>query len=137
MGGTLSWVGARSCGAIWGHPIRDIWEQQLQEYRMGPAVWDGGTAAFGVGIGRGGHSSALPPLQDLSVRTELEAANGRKVAALEVFAHALRFFKQHAVQELREQSPALPESGAIRWVLTVPAVWKQPAKLLMREAAYR
>ncbi|XP_062430849.1 heat shock 70 kDa protein 12B isoform X2 [Rhea pennata] len=74
---------------------------------------------------------------ELSARTELEAANGQKVPALEVLAHALRFFQQRAVQELREQCPALPEQGAVRWVLTVPAVWKPPAKQLMREAAYR
>lgn len=32
------------------------------------------------------------------MKTELEAVNGKKMQALEVFAHALRFFKQHAVQ---------------------------------------
>lgn len=36
--------------------------------------------------------------QDLTMKTELEAVNGKKMQALEVFAHALRFFKQHAVQ---------------------------------------
>ncbi|KAM4900525.1 heat shock 70 kDa protein 12B [Sylvia borin] len=74
---------------------------------------------------------------DLTMKTELEAVNGKKMAALEVFAHALRFFKQHAVQELKDQCPSLPESDAIRWVLTVPAIWKQPAKQFMREAAYK
>ncbi|KAM6076858.1 heat shock 70 kDa protein 12B [Chlamydotis macqueenii] len=74
---------------------------------------------------------------DLTMQTELEAVNGKKMQALEVFAHALRFFKQHAVQELREQCPSLPERGAVRWVITVPAIWKQPAKQFMREAAYK
>ncbi|NWS00442.1 HS12B protein, partial [Motacilla alba] len=73
---------------------------------------------------------------DLTMKTELEAVNGKKMPALEVFAHALRFFKQHAVQELKDQCPSLPERDAIRWVLTVPAIWKQPAKQFMREAAY-
>ncbi|XP_065490183.1 heat shock 70 kDa protein 12B [Caloenas nicobarica] len=73
---------------------------------------------------------------DLTMKTELEAVNGKKMPALEVFAHALRFFKQHAVQELREQCPSLPERDAVRWVITVPAIWKQPAKQFMREAAY-
>uniref|UniRef100_A0A8C3R9M5 Heat shock protein family A (Hsp70) member 12B n=1 Tax=Cyanoderma ruficeps TaxID=181631 RepID=A0A8C3R9M5_9PASS len=73
---------------------------------------------------------------DLTMKTELEAVNGKKMPALEVFAHALRFFKQHAVQ-LKDQCPSLPESDAIRWVLTVPAIWKQPAKQFMREAAYK
>ncbi|NXC07266.1 HS12B protein, partial [Orthonyx spaldingii] len=74
---------------------------------------------------------------DLTMKTELEAVNGKKMPALEVFAHSLRFFKQHAVQELKDQCPSLPESDAIRWVLTVPAIWKQPAKQFMREAAYK
>uniref|UniRef100_A0A8C8RRQ3 Heat shock protein family A (Hsp70) member 12B n=1 Tax=Pelusios castaneus TaxID=367368 RepID=A0A8C8RRQ3_9SAUR len=74
---------------------------------------------------------------DLTMKTELEAVNGKKVQALEVFAHALRFFKQHAVQELKDQCPSLQERNAIRWVITVPAIWKQPAKQFMREAAYK
>ncbi|XP_065261831.1 heat shock 70 kDa protein 12B [Emys orbicularis] len=74
---------------------------------------------------------------DLTMKTELEAVNGKKVQALEVFAHALRFFKQHAVQELKDQCPSLQEKEAIRWVITVPAIWKQPAKQFMREAAYK
>ncbi|EPY79181.1 heat shock protein 12B isoform 1 [Camelus ferus] len=73
---------------------------------------------------------------DLTLKTQLEAVNGKKMPALEVFAHALRFFKEHALQELREQCPSLPEKDAVRWVLTVPAIWKQPAKQFMREAAY-
>ncbi|XP_037667305.1 heat shock 70 kDa protein 12B isoform X1 [Choloepus didactylus] len=73
---------------------------------------------------------------DLTLKTQLEAVNGKKMPALEVFAHALRFFKEHALQELREQSPLLPEEDTVRWVLTVPAIWKQPAKQFMREAAY-
>lgn len=28
------------------------------------------------------------------------------------------------------------EKDTVRWVLTVPAIWKQPAKQFMREAAY-
>lgn len=42
----------------------------------------------------------------------------------------------HPLQELREQSECMLEKDAVRWVLTVPAIWKQPAKQFMREAAY-
>ncbi|OCT96560.1 hypothetical protein XELAEV_18008766mg [Xenopus laevis] len=49
---------------------------------------------------------------DLTMNTELEAINGKKVQAL----------------ELRDQCLALNAEEAIRWVLTVPAIWKQPAK---------
>ncbi|XP_035949109.2 heat shock 70 kDa protein 12B isoform X1 [Halichoerus grypus] len=44
--------------------------------------------------------------------------------------------KIHSTTELREQCPLLPEKDTVRWVLTVPAIWKQPAKQFMREAAY-
>jgi hypothetical protein len=42
--------------------------------------------------------AALCPCQDLTLKTQLEAVNGKKMPALEVFAHALRFFKEHALQ---------------------------------------
>ncbi|XP_034020687.1 LOW QUALITY PROTEIN: heat shock 70 kDa protein 12B [Thalassophryne amazonica] len=73
---------------------------------------------------------------DLTMETELEAVNGRRVRAIEVFAHALRFFREHALKEVKEQSSSMLEEE-IRWVITVPAVWRQPAKQFMREAAYR
>uniref|UniRef100_A0A8C9ZVA8 Heat shock protein 12B n=1 Tax=Sander lucioperca TaxID=283035 RepID=A0A8C9ZVA8_SANLU len=73
---------------------------------------------------------------DLTMETELDAVNGRRVRAIEVFAHALRFFREHALKEVKDQSSSVLEGEAIRWVITVPAVWKQPAKQFMREAAY-
>ncbi|CAL8241685.1 unnamed protein product [Merluccius merluccius] len=73
---------------------------------------------------------------DLSMETDLEAVNGRQVRAIEVFAHALRFFREHALKEVKEHSSSVLESENIRWVITVPAVWRQPAKQFMREAAY-
>uniref|UniRef100_A0A1A8QDH4 Heat shock protein 12B n=2 Tax=Nothobranchius TaxID=28779 RepID=A0A1A8QDH4_9TELE len=73
---------------------------------------------------------------DLTMETELEAVNGRKVRAIEVFAHALRFFREHALKEVKDQSSSVLEGEEVRWVITVPAVWRQPAKQFMREAAY-
>lgn len=32
------------------------------------------------------------------METELEAVNGRRVRAIEVFCHALRFFREHALK---------------------------------------
>ncbi|XP_064787162.1 heat shock 70 kDa protein 12B [Oncorhynchus masou masou] len=73
---------------------------------------------------------------DLTMETELEAVSGRKVRAIEVFSHALRFFRVHALKEVKDQSSSLLEGDEVRWVITVPAVWRQPAKQFMREAAY-
>ena len=56
--------------------------------------------------------------------------------ALIVFSHALRFFKDHCLQELSDQSSTRIVNDDIRWVITVPAIWRQPAKQFMRQAAY-
>lgn len=40
------------------------------------------------------------------METELEAVNGRKVRAIEVFAHALHFFREHALK-VRFKAPVL------------------------------
>ena len=67
---------------------------------------------------------------------ELTAASGKKFLALTVFAHALRFFKDHCLQELSDQSSTQIVNDDIRWVITVPAIWRQPAKQFMRQASY-
>lgn len=74
--------------------------------------------------------------RDLTMETELETVSGRRVRAIEVFAHALRFFREHALKEVKDQSSSVLEGNEVRWVITVPAVWRQPAKQFMREAAY-
>lgn len=42
------------------------------------------------------------------METELEAVNGRRVRALEVFAHALRFFREHARKVRAPSAPLRP-----------------------------
>lgn len=37
-------------------------------------------------------------LQNLSIDTDLHAANGKKVKALDIFAYALAFFKEQALK---------------------------------------
>jgi len=54
-----------------------------------------------------------------------------------VFAHSLRFFYDHALQELSDQSATTIVNDDIRWIITVPAIWKAPAKQFMRLAAYQ
>ena len=76
------------------------------------------------------------PQQDLSRETEIKAANGKAVKAVVVFAHALRFFKNHVLEELSDQSATQILEEDIQWVLTVPAIWRAPAKQFMRTAAY-
>nr|XP_045005492.1 heat shock 70 kDa protein 12A isoform X4 [Jaculus jaculus] len=74
---------------------------------------------------------------DLTMETDLTAANGKKVKALEIFAYALQYFKEQALKELSDQVGSDLENSDVRWVITVPAIWKQPAKQFMRQAAYQ
>ncbi|KAJ7411286.1 Heat shock 70 kDa protein 12A [Pitangus sulphuratus] len=74
---------------------------------------------------------------NLTMETDLTAANGKKVKALEIFAYALQFFKEQALKELSDQGGSDFENTEVRWVITVPAIWKQPAKQFMRQAAYK
>ncbi|XP_026880385.2 heat shock 70 kDa protein 12A isoform X3 [Electrophorus electricus] len=74
---------------------------------------------------------------NLSIDTDLHATNGKKVKALDIFAYALAFFKEQALKELSDQAGAEFDNADVRWVITVPAIWKMPAKQFMREAAYK
>ena len=76
-------------------------------------------------------------MQDLNKETTIKASNGKTHPALSVFSHALTFFKDHALQELSDQSSTTILNEDIRWVITVPAIWKAPAKQFMRQAAYQ
>jgi len=79
---------------------------------------------------------ALHYSMELNSNTEIQAANGQTFRAISVFTHALRFFKEHALAEVSEQSGTRILNEDVRWVITVPAIWKAPAKQFMREAAY-
>ncbi|XP_052821671.1 heat shock 70 kDa protein 12A isoform X2 [Octopus bimaculoides] len=74
---------------------------------------------------------------DLTKDTILDATNGKTMSALTVFSYALKFFKEHALQELSDQSGMEIVNDDVRWVITVPAIWKAPAKQFMRQASYQ
>ncbi|KAK3094819.1 hypothetical protein FSP39_006636 [Pinctada imbricata] len=73
---------------------------------------------------------------ELSRDTLLQASNGKLCPAISVFAYALQFFKDHALQELSDQSGTKIINEDVRWVISVPAIWKASAKQFMRQAAY-
>ena len=75
-------------------------------------------------------------IQELNKDTMIKASNGKLMQALSIFTHALRFFKEHALQELSDQSSTKILNEDVRWVITVPAIWKAAAKQFMRQAAY-
>eukprot|EP00918_Siedleckia_nematoides_P020086 GHVU01042803.1.p1 GENE.GHVU01042803.1~~GHVU01042803.1.p1 ORF type:complete len:676 (-),score=68.68 GHVU01042803.1:1207-3204(-) len=79
---------------------------------------------------------ALHYSQDLNLETTIKASNGKEVTAISVFTHSLSFFREHALRELSDQSATKILNEDVRWVITVPAIWKAPAKQFMRKAAY-
>lgn len=53
-----------------------------------------------------------------------------------VFSLTLLYFRDHALRELADATGSKVLTQDVRWVITVPAIWRQKAKQFMREAAY-
>lgn len=75
--------------------------------------------------------------EELNRNTPLEARNGKHVRALDIFSHSLKFLKDKALERISGESGIEYTAEEVRWVITVPAIWKQSAKQFMREAAYQ
>ncbi|XP_062586417.1 heat shock 70 kDa protein 12A-like [Saccostrea cucullata] len=58
----------------------------------------------------------------------------REIPAVDIFAHAIRYLKRHLLENL-EQRKSIATDKDIFWVVTVPAIWDDPAKQFMRKAA--
>lgn len=66
----------------------------------------------------------------------LEDEAGKAMPALIVFTESLRYLKQCLLDDARNQQTYL-EINDIKWILTVPAIWSDPAKAFMRTAAVK
>ena len=73
------------------------------------------------------------PLRKLQL-TDIQGKPNRTALAQDVFSAAIKSLKEDAIGELKKNgTPA--DVDEIRWVLTVPAIWPDEAKLFMRESA--
>lgn len=70
----------------------------------------------------------------LTVDTTVADIRGREMQAVKVFAHAIRYLKDHLLDSLKPKGKIV-KNDDILWVLTVPAIWDDTAKLFMRKAA--
>ncbi|KAK3099413.1 hypothetical protein FSP39_004047 [Pinctada imbricata] len=59
---------------------------------------------------------------------------GNEMRAIDVFAHAIRYMKEHLTESLRKTKYEIREKE-IAWVITIPAIWDPKSKQFMREAA--
>ncbi|KAK9760094.1 hypothetical protein K7432_016230, partial [Basidiobolus ranarum] len=64
----------------------------------------------------------------------IEAENGDKVSAAIVFSESLRYIKKVASEQIQKVNSDIDPKD-IKWVLTVPAIWSDAAKRVMKEAA--
>lgn len=56
--------------------------------------------------------------------------------AIDVFAKSIKHFKDHFIDALLTRNYTMAyEKNDVTWVLTVPAIWDEPAKQFMQEAA--
>lgn len=91
--------------------------------------------------------SYFPFFQDLNENTEVEARNGKKWPALEVFAKCLEYLKKIATDAINQRhlrsdkdnpdAEVMYKDEQIQWVITIPAIWSISAKEFMRKAAYK
>ena len=56
--------------------------------------------------------------------------------ALDVFAMVLQHLKGKALEIIGDNTTIEYGPSDIKWVITVPAIWRASAKVFMREAAY-
>ncbi|XP_048778297.2 heat shock 70 kDa protein 12A-like [Ostrea edulis] len=74
--------------------------------------------------------------ENLSSETMLKDSRGYEMPAKLVFTHCIRFMKEDLLKMVKKKKlEAAYTVNDIRWVLTVPAIWEEPAKKFMREAA--
>lgn len=75
----------------------------------------------------------------LTIGTIVEDESGKSMKALDVFSSAIQYLKDHLQnllieQGMRDKNEVMKK---VRWVLTVPAIWTDPAKEFMKEAAIK
>ncbi|XP_062615747.1 heat shock 70 kDa protein 12A-like isoform X1 [Saccostrea cucullata] len=70
----------------------------------------------------------------LSREILIEDDKGKEMEAMKVFSTAIGYLKNHMMTNCKTQLTDIEESD-ITWVLTVPAIWSDPSKQFMREAA--
>jgi hypothetical protein len=60
---------------------------------------------------------------------------GKSMQALTVFSLAIRFLKEDLMKKIQSGMKGKLSDEDVYFVLTVPAIWDDPSKQFMREAA--
>lgn len=66
----------------------------------------------------------------------IKSVNGKEVSAETVFYHCIRHLACDAMKRIKHHTASLiHEMKQVKWIVTVPAIWSNKAKQLMRRAA--
>ncbi|XP_060074410.1 heat shock 70 kDa protein 12A-like [Ylistrum balloti] len=71
----------------------------------------------------------------LNRQMEITDEAGGLFPAKTVFTESIRYLRNHVLTTIETRNP-MNCQDAISWVLTIPAIWTEPAKQFMREAAF-
>ena len=72
-------------------------------------------------------------MQNLTRDLKIKAQNGRELPAIRVITITLEYLKKLILQQIDQQF--MHPNRRIQWILTVPAIWSEAAKQVMRIAA--
>lgn len=73
--------------------------------------------------------------QELNRGVKCEELCGKKLEAIKVFAFCIKYLKKKLLEEIQNKVLGTFTDDDIEYVLTVPAIWGDKAKMFMREAA--
>lgn len=65
----------------------------------------------------------------------IDGGNGEKISLLDIIADYLKFIMDVALNDINKATRGLIKKEEMLWCLTVPAIWNDQDKLLMRRAA--
>ena len=74
-------------------------------------------------------------LQTIGSNYTVKAVSGQELFLMEVIAFILKFLKNQLLTA-HEKGIQTYKATDFDWVITVPAIWKDRGKQMMREAAY-
>lgn len=67
----------------------------------------------------------------------INETNGNKLPVIDLIADYIRLIKDEALKEIKSSTSGELKDEEIRWCLTIPAIWKDADKDLMRRAAQK
>ena len=74
-------------------------------------------------------------IQNIDRKSKVRSIGGEEYYLVEVIAFILKYLKEKLVDHL--STTILPlQASDFDWVITVPAIWNERGKGMMREAAY-